>query len=87
MTDNVHPDNIELFKKVGVTIRDSVVGLDCIFSDIRKSWKDQERCGIIECNSMPFVDLHHFPFEGQARDVAGMLWDSVIRSMSKSDKN
>jgi len=40
-----------------------------------RSWKEQERLGILECNSMPFFDNHHLPFEGKPRNVAGLIWD------------
>jgi len=30
--------------------------------DITKSWREEQHCGIIECNSLPFIDLHHTLF-------------------------
>lgn len=75
VTDEMHPDNREMLEHAGIVLRDSLVGIDLIISDITKSWKEQDRVGIIECNSMPFIDLHHFPLKGKVRNVAGMLWD------------
>jgi cyanophycin synthetase len=77
VTDDVHPDNIELFETVAHVLRAPIVGIDFIISDISRSWKDTERCGIIECNSMPFFDNHHLPFEGRPRNVAARIWDMV----------
>ena len=37
---------------------------DFIIEDITKSWKEEQHCGIIECNSLPFIDLHHYPLFG-----------------------
>jgi D-alanine-D-alanine ligase-like ATP-grasp enzyme len=80
VTDDVHPDNMELFEEVARVLNAPIVGIDFIIDDISRSWKEQERCGIIECNSMPFFDNHHLPFEGKPRNVAKLIWDMVLRS-------
>jgi D-alanine-D-alanine ligase-like ATP-grasp enzyme len=77
VTDEVHPDNIELFERAAFELNAPVVGIDFILKDISKSYKDQDRCGILECNSMPFFDNHHLPFEGKPRNVAAAIWDMV----------
>lgn len=82
-TDTAHPDNIALFQKVAGVLNDPLVGIDFIITDITRSWKDQPFCGVIECNSLPFVDLHHFPLVGNPRDVAGELWDIVFPSAKR----
>lgn len=78
VSDIVHPDNRELFERIAKVLAAPVVGIDFIIGDIGKSWKEQERCGVIECNSMPFFDNHHLPFEGEPRNVAGEIWDMVL---------
>jgi D-alanine-D-alanine ligase-like ATP-grasp enzyme len=80
VTDDVHPDNAALFERAAQELRAPVTGIDFICKDISTSWKDQERCGILECNSMPFFDNHHLPFEGQPRNVASAIWDMVTPS-------
>lgn len=75
VTDETHPDNIKLFEDVARILRASTVGIDFIIRDISRSWKEEPRAGIIECNSMPFFDNHHLPFEGEVRNVAGAVWD------------
>ncbi len=77
VSDDVHPDTRELFEEVARVLQAPIVGIDFIIGDITRSWKDQERCGIIECNSMPFFDNHHLPFEGKPRNVAALIWDMV----------
>jgi D-alanine-D-alanine ligase-like ATP-grasp enzyme len=77
VTDNVHPDNRALFERASHELSASIVGIDFISKDIGVSWKDQDKCGILECNSMPFFDNHHLPFEGKPRNVAGTIWDMV----------
>ncbi|MFH1366137.1 MAG: hypothetical protein ABIG99_02015 [Patescibacteria group bacterium] len=78
VTDNVHPDNIEMLERVAKFLNDSLIGVDFIMEDITKSWKETPHCGIIECNSLPFIDLHHYPLFGQPNNVAGKLWDLVL---------
>lgn len=79
VTDEVHPDNRTLFEDVAKALKAPVVGIDFIISDMGKSWKEQKRSGVIECNSMPFFDNHHLPFEGEPRNVAGAIWAMVQR--------
>jgi D-alanine-D-alanine ligase-like ATP-grasp enzyme len=77
MTDVVHPDNKEMLEKIGKVLDDPLIGVDFIMDDVSVSWKDQPKCGVIECNSAPFIDLHHFPLVGKSHNVAGALWDIV----------
>ncbi len=74
VTDVTHPDTVELLERVGRVLDASVVGIDFIIGDIEKSWHEQKKCGVIECNSLPFIDLHHYPLSGTPRDVGGMIW-------------
>jgi len=75
VTDIVHKDNKELFEETARVLGATIVGIDFIIADLSRSWKEQERCGILECNSMPFFDNHHLPFEGSPRNVAAAIWD------------
>ncbi len=76
-TAATHPDNIALFEKAAAVVNDSLIGFDFMIQDITKSWHEQ-KCGFIEANSAPFIDLHHFPLFGEPQDAAGMLWDSIF---------
>lgn len=78
VTDLVHPENLKLFEKIGQVLADSLVGVDLIIQDVSAPWQQQPGTGVIECNSLPFIDLHHYPFSGPSRDAAGLLWDSVL---------
>ena len=80
VTDSVHPDNMALFEKIGRVLDDPLVGIDFIIEDMSRSWKTQKNCGVIECNSMPFIDLHHYPLYGKPRDAAGALWDLIYKN-------
>jgi len=78
VTDIVHSENIKMLEKLGAYLKDPLVGVDFIIEDITKSWREEQHCGIIECNSLPFIDLHHYPLFGKPNNVAGKLWDLVM---------
>lgn len=83
VTDDVHPDNRALFEQVARALGAPLLGIDFIAEDISRPWYDQ-RAGIIECNDMPYFDNHHLPFTGKPRDIAGPLWDLIVRRVSSS---
>ncbi len=78
VTDQIHPENIKMLEKLGAYLKDPLVGVDLIFENISESWYTEQYCGIIECNSLPFIDLHHYPLFGKPNNVAGKLWDLVL---------
>jgi len=84
-TDIVHPDNKIMLEKVAEVLNDPLIGVDFIMDDVAISWKDQPKCGVIECNSAPFIDLHHFPLVGKPHNVAAALWD-IVYPESKGEK-
>jgi cyanophycin synthetase len=78
VTDIVHEDIKNMLEHAAKVLHDPLVGIDFIVPDITISWKNQERAGIIECNAMPFIDLHHFTLTGEVRNAASRLWDIVF---------
>ncbi len=78
VTGIIHPENREMLEHVGRFLDDPLIGVDFIIEDITKSWKEEQHSGVIECNSLPFIDLHHYPLFGRADNVAGALWDLVL---------
>lgn len=78
MTDTAHPGIFSLLEHAAAFLKDPLVGFDFIVSDVTKTWSTQPRSGIIECNSLPFIDLHHYPFYGSPRNVAGAVWDMIF---------
>lgn len=83
VTAHVHPDNVAVLELADSVLHDPLVGVDFIIDDISKSYKDQPRSGVIECNSLPFIDLHHFPLKGDVQNVAGALWDITFPESKK----
>ncbi len=86
LTPLTHPKNRDLFEKIAKVVGDPVIGMDFIIEDISVPWETQMPCGAIELNSVPFLDLHHFPLYGESVDASGALWDVVFPS-SASTKN
>lgn len=76
-TDIVHPENKNMFSKLSLLLGGALAGIDFICEDISKPYYEQE-CAIIEANSLPYIDMHHFPVTGEPRDVAGRLVDMVM---------
>ncbi len=76
-TERVHPENRKLLEKIGALLADPLVGVDFIIRDVGVPWQSEPRFGVIECNSLPFIDLHHYPLNGAPRNVAGALWDLI----------
>ena len=86
-TPVTHPENIALFEKIAETLDDPLVGIDVIIEDISRPWHEQQPCGVIECNSCPFIDLHHFPLVGEVQNAAGALWDIIFPVQSPAPTN
>ncbi|MDP2788743.1 MAG: hypothetical protein Q8O46_01650 [bacterium] len=70
----VHPTMHSIFKKAGELVQAPVVGFDLIIENPTQD-PDLSHWGIIECNSLPFIDLHYFALEGPAINLAENIWD------------
>lgn len=73
-----HPKTLGYLKKAGDLLNAPVIGFDFIIPDIEKD-PDTQFWGIIEANSLPFINLHHFPLEGKPINVASKVWDLWIK--------
>ena len=74
MLDELHPSFIPILKRAADIVDLPVVGFDVIIPDPTKS-ADAQRWGIIECNTLPFIDLHYYALLGQPKNIAGEIWD------------
>lgn len=77
VTKNVHPDIKNLLERCHKTLNIPISGLDFICAHISSSWKTQS-FGIIENNGSPYIDIHHYPSEGEPINVASKIWDFVL---------
>lgn len=76
ITEQTHPDNKHMLELAAKAADSPIIGLDFIIADITKSYKDQ-KCGIIECNTAPFIQLHHDVMIGKPINVAKYVWDLI----------
>lgn len=76
-TKLLHPENREMFRRAARLYGTDLVGFDVIAADLSRPYTEQE-CGIIEANSIPMIDFHHFPTVGEPQNVAGALWDAIL---------
>ena len=74
MLPNIHPKMHEIFERASRITEVPVLGFDLIIDDPTKD-PDTQKWGIIECNSLPFIDLHYFAFEGTPINLAKNVWD------------
>ncbi len=79
VTSETHQENIKLFERIAQIVNDPLIGVDFFMGGMSTPWNAQSCAGVIECNSLPFIDLHHYPLYGPVRDAAGALWDAVLK--------
>jgi len=81
VTEKVHPDNLKLFQDIARFFDVRVVALDFMCFNISQSWKEQ-KCAILELNSLPSIEIHHFPTSGKPKNVAKFLTEMVFKYYS-----
>jgi D-alanine-D-alanine ligase-like ATP-grasp enzyme len=79
-TAEMHPETKEMLEKLSAELKVPLVGYDFICADIAKSFREQE-FGLIEANSLPYIDMHHFPSVGSPIDVAAAVWDFALANL------
>jgi len=80
VTEETHADNLELMRGIARSFDAKLIGIDFIIEDIGKSYREQIYA-VLELNSVPCIEMHHYPTRGRAQNVAGALWELGIRSM------
>jgi len=78
VTDIVHSDNIQLFKDIAKFFDIRLVGMDFLVPDISSSWRNQ-KCAVLELNSVPCIEMHHFPLSGSPQNAANALVDLFFK--------
>lgn len=69
VTGLVHPSNQKIFFQLAQLLNTDILGIDFITADISRPWNDRPSA-IIECNSVPSIDMHHFPSIGIPQNAA-----------------
>jgi D-alanine-D-alanine ligase-like ATP-grasp enzyme len=75
-TSITHPETIKILEAAAAAIGDPLIGFDFIIEYIDRPPHTQ-KWGIIECNGVPFINLHHDPIEGPSNNVAQWVWNFV----------
>ncbi|WP_162261969.1 hypothetical protein [Legionella geestiana] len=83
VTDDVCPENIQIFLKVHHILKIGVSGVDFICDDVSKPWHTQNWV-FLENNSLPSIDLHHYPSIGNSINVAKEIWDFILQELKVS---
>lgn len=74
MLSELHPSFVPILEKAARVTGLAVAGFDVIVPDPEQP-ADSQRWGIIECNTLPFIDLHYYALQGKSQNIAGMIWD------------
>ncbi len=77
-----HPAIKAYIEKAAYVVHAGVIGFDFIIPD-PSSTPVGQKWGIIECNSLPFINLHHHPVEGVPIPVAKYIWEAVLKKTQK----
>lgn len=80
-TDKIHAKNKELCLKVARALKTDILGIDFICRDIAVPY-DEQPSAIIECNSLPYIDMHHFPSAGGPRNAAKHIVELIKQKLS-----
>ncbi|OHA81002.1 MAG: hypothetical protein A2675_01000 [Candidatus Yonathbacteria bacterium RIFCSPHIGHO2_01_FULL_51_10] len=74
LLSTVHPHLKAELERAADIIDTPIVGFDLIIADPEVDPRGQ-RWGIIEANSLPFIDLHYLPLYGTPSNPAAAVWD------------
>lgn len=75
-THQAYKANIQLLERLSAQLKTSLAGFDVIASDISRPYYETPFV-IIEANSAPYIDMHHFPTSGESHNVAAAILDAV----------
>ncbi len=71
VTDDVHPSIRKMCERAARVIGLDICGVDLVLPDITRPFESVG--GIVEVNASPGIRMHHYPSEGQSRDVGGAI--------------
>lgn len=74
LLDTVHPKLKTTVERAARVLNVPVVGFDLIIAEPEQD-PDSQEWGIIEANSLPFIDLHYLPLYGKPSNPAAAVWD------------
>lgn len=81
-TDLICEENIEMCKRAANAIGLDICGIDLICEDVSKPVG--KGGGVIEINAAPGIRMHHNPYMGTKRNIAGAIVDYLFKDTPKS---
>jgi D-alanine-D-alanine ligase-like ATP-grasp enzyme len=72
ITDDIPDSTKAEIERAAKVCEIEVIGFDIISKNLKDT---REKFTFIEGNSLPYIELHHMPYEGKVRNVAGAVWD------------
>jgi len=81
-TDLICEENMDICKRAASAIGLDICGIDLICKDISKPIN--ESGAIIEINAAPGIRMHHNPYIGTKRNVAGCIVDKLFKDIPKN---
>jgi cyanophycin synthetase len=82
VTDITHSEIKKILEKAAEAVGDPIIGFDFIIEQISED-PSKQKWGFIECNGLPFINLHYDPIEGETNNVASPLWDYVEENIKQ----
>lgn len=81
-TDMICEENIDICKRVAKAVGLNICGIDICCNHINVPL--YEGGAIIEVNAAPGIRMHHYPFVGDSRNVAGAVVDMMFKNTKSS---
>lgn len=78
VTEQLHPQTKQLCESIAKELSFAVAGLDFICEDEGLSFKNQPFV-FLENNTLPYIDMHHFPSQGGSINVAEKIWEQALK--------
>jgi cyanophycin synthetase len=72
VTDAVHPTIRKIAERAARAVGLDICGIDFVVEDIPVPM-DMRSGGIVEINAAPGIRMHHYPTQGQPRDVGAAI--------------
>lgn len=81
-TEFICEENIEICKRVAKTIGLNICGIDICCNDISVPLTKED--AIIEVNAAPGIRMHHFPYNGEGKNVAKAIVEMMFKNSKRS---
>lgn len=85
MTDSVVEENKVLFEKIARVCDLNTIGIDVMCQSLDTPIVDQPHAGVVEVNASPGLRMHHYPIQGQSRNVAQAILEMVIKQVKTQE--